>query len=931
MKCSPKCEWQIQAPWGELSHRQLSPHLQQSSPLSSPPPLALSHGSGQLAFNVTSWGNPRAPPVFLAHGRQDCATTFQPLLELMNPEDFFYVSIDMPGSGNSAPFPIEPQGRSTDYCLKIEVPEEPFNLEDQEVTLILARDRLNEDNDQPRLDGPTSNNYMPRPKIMPSFYSVSHHKDFVIIQMEEDEEDNKRNSELINNINLKDFNANLPLKIQTNFVRDQYTPSSIYDDSDTDWTDIDSDENDPEELTDGQNKQINVCYRDISSEIRRTSILDECARSRYRPLAAIPQNGDDENLVNAMSNLDIHGQKHIICRSLQKRKHGMKLMKTPDDSIVCNDHGGRECPFARSAFQEPSERVFFIRGLKKAILPSYLRRKLARGGSGRYWFTWGIIDEEPIQDPDQAVSESSSLSPLSLFEDIDDNDSNSSTECGLSECPHLPAGLLDWLHIFYKDGGMPNYANRPVADPWADDVSQSPTISHNEYPVDMPIYETFPQTYSHVREMHNYAKRPVADPWANDDQQSPIIRQNRETLNMPTIYETLPERDTYAPKVRLYNPGYFARTSSNISPGASSVIDIARPGLYTPIGTAPGYNYEYMHPDRYSPEPADPPQHRPFCLSPWTYFDELTPSPSNSHFVPCPIQANGLPCCFNNVLQTAQESIPSNSFSRQERNNEEMYEIAEDFYNTVFAVSPSANDGGGARPDREPGNGVKILRFQFVAAMAAAIEHLGWEKFMFIGHSMGSEIGLFYNSVNPGKITKMILCDPEPTLRRLQVRDLPRYQTMFYDDYYNNYWKDNFYYRTYTVKEAKQALMRARNLTEDKASIILSNSLKHVHGDQYRFTWDRRLKLPAPQNYPNSYYFSIFSNMPPTLVISASDSLREQSQSGSLELLKMLSTLENYNHVMVEGGHDVHLTNPERLAPHVIEFLKKETKVNSKL
>lgn len=98
-----------------------------------------------------------------------------------------------------------------------------------------------------------------------------------------------------------------------------------------------------------------------------------------------------------------------------------------------------------------------------------------------------------------------------------------------------------------------------------------------------------------------------------------------------------------------------------------------------------------------------------------------------------------------------------------------------------------------------------------------------------------------------------------------------------------------------------------------------------------RFTWDRRLKLPAPQNYPNSYYFAIFSNMPPTLVISASDSLREQSTSGSLELLNMLSSLKNFNHVTVEGSHDVHLTNPERLASHVIKFLKVEPKVNSKL
>lgn len=39
--------------------------------------------------------------------------------------------------------------------------------------------------------------------------------------------------------------------------------------------------------------------------------------------------------------------------------------------------------------------------------------------------------------------------------------------------------------------------------------------------------------------------------------------------------------------------------------------------------------------------------------------------------------------------------------------------------------------------------GVKIMRFHFVGAMEVVINHLGWDKFIFIGHSMGCEVGKF--------------------------------------------------------------------------------------------------------------------------------------------------------------------------------------------
>lgn len=53
---------------------------------------------GRLAF--VSWGVSSNKPVFLCHGRQDSAVTFELLVKLL-PDDHYYVSIDLPGNGKS--------------------------------------------------------------------------------------------------------------------------------------------------------------------------------------------------------------------------------------------------------------------------------------------------------------------------------------------------------------------------------------------------------------------------------------------------------------------------------------------------------------------------------------------------------------------------------------------------------------------------------------------------------------------------------------------------------------------------------------------------------------------------------------------------------------------------------------------------------------
>ncbi|GBP36217.1 hypothetical protein EVAR_85464_1 [Eumeta japonica] len=81
-------------------------------------------------------------------------------------------------------------------------------------------------------------------------------------------------------------------------------------------------------------------------------------------------------------------------------------------------------------------------------------------------------------------------------------------------------------------------------------------------------------------------------------------------------------------------------------------------------------------------------------------------------------------------------------------------------------------------------------------------------------------------------------------------------------------------------------------------------------------------------NVKNEYYFKLFTiNPSPTLVISARDSAG--GYTAGRDAVKMLfeklqNSIELFKIVEVEGDHDVHLKNPERIAQFIIDFLLKE-------
>ncbi|PZC73192.1 hypothetical protein B5X24_HaOG209924 [Helicoverpa armigera] len=120
--------------------------------------------------------------------------------------------------------------------------------------------------------------------------------------------------------------------------------------------------------------------------------------------------------------------------------------------------------------------------------------------------------------------------------------------------------------------------------------------------------------------------------------------------------------------------------------------------------------------------------------------------------------------------------------------------------------------------------GPKLMRFHFLMAMELAIAHLGWDHFIFIGHSMGCEQGLFFNAIHPNRITKMVLLDANPTLMRMQVEDPAEYQRAFFDNYYEHFHRENFERKTHTRVSAMRSLARARDLNDSQCADLLQRN-----------------------------------------------------------------------------------------------------------
>jgi pimeloyl-ACP methyl ester carboxylesterase len=203
----------------------------------------------------------------------------------------------------------------------------------------------------------------------------------------------------------------------------------------------------------------------------------------------------------------------------------------------------------------------------------------------------------------------------------------------------------------------------------------------------------------------------------------------------------------------------------------------------------------------------------------------------------------------------------------------------------------------------------------WVPEILGAADLLGFERFVLVGHSMGAGIASLVPAAAPGRIAKLVLLEgagplttpPEeaPTLLRRALEDERRIigtTTRIHPD----------------LGSAVAARCRGTDLDPASARVLVERSVEAVAGG-LRFTFDPRLKTRSRWRFTEEQVLAFLAVIDcPVLAVRAASGWPVPE-----EQMKMrLDAIPDVTRVEVEGGHHVHLTHPERVAPSVLAFLE---------
>lgn len=202
-----------------------------------------------------------------------------------------------------------------------------------------------------------------------------------------------------------------------------------------------------------------------------------------------------------------------------------------------------------------------------------------------------------------------------------------------------------------------------------------------------------------------------------------------------------------------------------------------------------------------------------------------------------------------------------------------------------------------------------------------------WDKVSLLCHSMGSIAGQRFASVFPDDIDFYVAVD-----------------SLIYDDFDLNLIVDRYPTilkkieitqtrldeepPSYTLEEIakKWHLGTSKSVALESTRYLMKRGLKQSSTDpnKYYFSRDSRLKLSLFQPEKKKFVEALVRRLKcPTLYLKAIDS-PYASDEFSVEMREIIEkNNENYEIHFVPGTHHVHLNNPERIAPLIIQFLQK--------
>jgi pimeloyl-ACP methyl ester carboxylesterase len=223
---------------------------------------------------------------------------------------------------------------------------------------------------------------------------------------------------------------------------------------------------------------------------------------------------------------------------------------------------------------------------------------------------------------------------------------------------------------------------------------------------------------------------------------------------------------------------------------------------------------------------------------------------------------------------------------------------------------------GHGRSDRSPAAcGHHFVDWAAVAL--AAVDALGWDRFSVIGHSMGAGISTLLPSVVPDRVERLVLlegfgplADPAEAAPDGLATALQQEQRLAFQEP-----------RVFAGLEAAvDARRRNSDLDSTSARLLVERGTQPVAGGLV-FTHDPRLKTRSRARFTEDQVRAFLGRIRcPVLAVRASNGWPFPQDL----VAARAAVVPNLKVVEVEGGHHVHLTDPERVAPHITSFFASE-------
>ncbi|KAJ2953380.1 hypothetical protein O0L34_g970 [Tuta absoluta] len=221
-----------------------------------------------------------------------------------------------------------------------------------------------------------------------------------------------------------------------------------------------------------------------------------------------------------------------------------------------------------------------------------------------------------------------------------------------------------------------------------------------------------------------------------------------------------------------------------------------------------------------------------------------------------------------------------------------------------------------------PGMPVRLLDFPHCIEIVR--RHFRWERFIYLAHSMAGTIGRLYNLGHPGRFIAAIEIDQMTPSLGFKLEQLPNWYKNLYEAYYERYDRNRQSQEekpAYTWDQMIKKVTKGRpELTPALVRATIERFSEPAGDGKIRLTLDVRRPYAIRPPITREQWRILFCTKmdTPTLGIITEGSKKHKKFENTPFLLEDYG---NYRVKFVEGGHDVHIAHPERIAPFVSQFL----------